>query len=102
MKTPDMEFDYIDLDIHEDLYDIIKNTCGQSGISKEQLNEIMGIWSTVIESMLGVSHVLKAAKSDCNNSSQKVGYDDPAPSEVSTVLPFLLVNAAIFWWKRKL
>ncbi|XP_020098720.1 paired amphipathic helix protein Sin3-like 5 isoform X2 [Ananas comosus] len=81
IKTPDMEFDYIELDIHEDLYDIIKNTCGQSGIAKEQLNEIMGIWSTVIESMLGVSHVLKAAKSDCNNSSQKVGYDDPAPSE---------------------
>nr|CAD1834226.1 unnamed protein product [Ananas comosus var. bracteatus] len=81
IKTPDMEFDYIELDIHEDLYDIIKNTCGQSGIAKEQLNEIMGIWLTVIESMLGVSHVLKAAKSDCNNSSQKVGYDDPAPSE---------------------
>lgn len=51
--VPHMEFDYPDPDIHEDLYQLIKYSCGEV-CSSEQLDKVMKIWTTFLEPMLGV------------------------------------------------
>ncbi|XAR64997.1 hypothetical protein NMG60_11008924 [Bertholletia excelsa] len=50
---PHMEFEYLDLDIHEDLYQLIKYSCGEV-CTTEQLDKVMKIWTTFLEPMLGV------------------------------------------------
>ncbi|XP_042451833.1 paired amphipathic helix protein Sin3-like 3 isoform X1 [Zingiber officinale] len=51
---PNMEFKYIDVDVHEDLYRIIKYSSGEVCTSSDQLDKVMRLWSTVLESLLGV------------------------------------------------
>ncbi|KAK7386922.1 hypothetical protein VNO78_27297 [Psophocarpus tetragonolobus] len=50
---PHMEFVYPDPDIHEDLYQLIKYSCGEM-CTTEQLDKAMKIWTTFLEPMLGV------------------------------------------------
>ncbi|KAL8150199.1 hypothetical protein V2J09_020007 [Rumex salicifolius] len=50
---PHMEFSYVDPDIHEDLYQLIKYSCGEV-CTTEQLDKVMKIWSTILEPVLGV------------------------------------------------
>ncbi|KAG6713221.1 hypothetical protein I3842_05G141700 [Carya illinoinensis] len=50
---PNLEFEYPDPDIHEDLYQLIKYSCGEVCTS-EQLDKVMKIWTTFLEPMLGV------------------------------------------------
>ena len=52
--VPNMEFEYIDLDIHEDLYRIIRYSCGEVCTSLEQVDKVMKIWTTFLEPLLGV------------------------------------------------
>ncbi|KAE8692347.1 hypothetical protein F3Y22_tig00110840pilonHSYRG00123 [Hibiscus syriacus] len=49
----DMEFEYPDREIHEDLYQLIKYTCGEL-CTTGQLDEVMKIWTTFLEPMLGL------------------------------------------------
>ncbi|XP_031386160.1 paired amphipathic helix protein Sin3-like 4 isoform X2 [Punica granatum] len=51
--TPDLEFEYADPDIHEDLYQLIKYSCAEV-CSTEQVDKVMKIWNTFLEPMLGV------------------------------------------------
>ncbi|XP_071927968.1 paired amphipathic helix protein Sin3-like 3 [Coffea arabica] len=51
--VPHLEFEYPDPDIHEDLYQLIKYSCGEVCTS-EQLDKVMKIWTTFLEPMLGV------------------------------------------------
>ncbi|KAJ8457998.1 hypothetical protein OPV22_030924 [Ensete ventricosum] len=51
---PNMEFEYIDVDIHEDLYQIIKYSCGEVCTSLEQVDKVMKIWTTFLEPLLCV------------------------------------------------
>lgn len=51
--VPNMEFEYVD-DIHEDLYQIIKYSCGEVCTSSDQVDRVMKIWTTFLEPMLGV------------------------------------------------
>lgn len=51
---PNMSFEYGDLDIHEDLYQIIKYACGELCNSSDQANKVMRIWTTFLEPMLGI------------------------------------------------
>ncbi|KAJ6845405.1 paired amphipathic helix protein Sin3-like 4 [Iris pallida] len=51
---PNMEFEYIDSDIHEDLYQIVKYSCGEICTSSDQVDKVMRIWTTFLEPMLGV------------------------------------------------
>nr|XP_011463409.1 PREDICTED: paired amphipathic helix protein Sin3-like 4 isoform X2 [Fragaria vesca subsp. vesca] len=50
---PNLEFEYPDLDIHEDLYQLIKYSCGEV-CTTEQLDKVMKIWTTFLEPVLGV------------------------------------------------
>lgn len=50
----DMEFEFSDPDIHGDLYQIIKYSCGEVCSSIDQMDKVMRIWTTFVEPMLGV------------------------------------------------
>lgn len=51
---PNLEFEFADTEIHEDLYKLIKYSCEEVCSSKEQLNKVMRLWITFLEPMLGV------------------------------------------------
>ncbi|KAL6958690.1 hypothetical protein U1Q18_045413 [Sarracenia purpurea var. burkii] len=51
---PNLEFDFWDTDIHEDLYKLIKYSCEEVCTTKEQLNKVVRLWTTFLEPMLGV------------------------------------------------
>ncbi|KAL3501265.1 hypothetical protein ACH5RR_035714 [Cinchona calisaya] len=51
--VPHLEFDYPDRDIHEDLYQLIKYSCGEV-CNSEQFHKVMKIWTTFLEPMLGI------------------------------------------------
>lgn len=48
-----MSFDYPDPDLHEDLYQLIKYSCGEM-CSTEQLDKVMKVWTEFLEPMFGV------------------------------------------------
>ncbi|KZV47993.1 hypothetical protein F511_32684 [Dorcoceras hygrometricum] len=52
-KQAHMEFEYSDPEIHEDLYQLMKYSCGEV-FTPEQHDKIMTIWTTFLEPMLGV------------------------------------------------
>lgn len=52
--VPNLEFEYADTEIHEDLYKLIKYSCEEVCSTKEQLNKVMKLWTTFLEPMLGV------------------------------------------------
>ncbi|RCV16180.1 hypothetical protein SETIT_3G117100v2 [Setaria italica] len=54
--VPNMSFEYVDSDIHEDLYQIIKYSCGELCSSSDQVDKVMRIWTTFLEPILGVQH----------------------------------------------
>lgn len=53
--VPNMDFDYVDRDIHDDLFEIIKYSCQEVCSSTDQLDKVVRIWTTFLEPMLGVS-----------------------------------------------
>lgn len=52
---PNLEFDYTDSEIHDDLYQVIKYSCGEVCSTMEQLEKVMRIWTFFLEPILGVS-----------------------------------------------
>lgn len=50
---PHLEFEYPDPDIHEDLYQLIKYSCGEV-CTADQQDKTMKIWTAFLEPMLGV------------------------------------------------
>ncbi|WOK93445.1 paired amphipathic helix protein Sin3-like 4 isoform X2 [Canna indica] len=52
--VPNMEFDYVDRNIHEDLHRIIRYSCGEVCTSSDQVDKVMKIWTTFLEPLLGV------------------------------------------------
>lgn len=55
--VPNLEFEYPDSVIHEDLYQLIKYSCGEI-CTTELLDKVMKVWTTFLEPMLGVpSHL---------------------------------------------
>lgn len=61
--VPTMEFEYIDMDIHEDLYRIIKYSCGEVCTFSDQLDKVMKIWTTILEPLFGVQPRNQGVKS---------------------------------------
>ncbi|KAL2344258.1 hypothetical protein Fmac_005543 [Flemingia macrophylla] len=84
---PHLEFVYPDLEIHEDLYQLIKYSCGEM-CTTEQLDKAMKIWTTFLEPMLGVpsrpqgledtEDVVKA-KNNSAKSGMAIANDDGTP-----------------------
>ncbi|MCE2055418.1 hypothetical protein HAX54_042548 [Datura stramonium] len=52
--TPNLEFDYTDSELHEDLFKLIKYSCEEVCSSKEQLDKVLGLWTNFLEPILGV------------------------------------------------
>ena len=44
--VPNVSYEYVDSDIHEDLYQIIKYSCGELCSSSDQVDKVMRIWTT--------------------------------------------------------
>ncbi|WOL03842.1 paired amphipathic helix protein Sin3-like 4 isoform X2 [Canna indica] len=51
--VPNMEFKYADIDIHEDLYRIIKYSSGEVCTSSDQLDKVLKLWTTFLEPLFG-------------------------------------------------
>jgi paired amphipathic helix protein Sin3a len=49
-----MAFEYVDSEIHEDVYQIIKYSCGEVCGSADQVDKVMRTWTTFVEPFLGV------------------------------------------------
>ncbi|GER35778.1 paired amphipathic helix protein Sin3-like 1 [Striga asiatica] len=52
--TSDLEFDYADADVQEDVFKIIKYSCEEICSTKDQYNKALRFWTTFLEPMLGV------------------------------------------------
>ncbi|XP_047057503.1 paired amphipathic helix protein Sin3-like 4 [Lolium rigidum] len=52
--VPNMSFEYVDSEIHEDVYQIIKYSCGEVCSSADQVDKVMRTWTTFMEPILGV------------------------------------------------
>ncbi|KAF9601023.1 hypothetical protein IFM89_015008 [Coptis chinensis] len=51
---PNLEYVYCDPNIHEDLYQLIKFSCGEVCSTSEQLDKVTKIWTNCLEPILGV------------------------------------------------
>ncbi|XBI23267.1 hypothetical protein VPH35_048546 [Triticum aestivum] len=51
--VPNMSFEYVDANIHDDLYKIVKYSCGEV-CGSDQLDKVMKIWTTFLEPILGI------------------------------------------------
>lgn len=51
---PNMEFEYPDSDVHEDVFRIIKYSCEEVCSTKDQLSKVLRFWTTFLEPILGV------------------------------------------------
>ncbi|GJW09052.1 paired amphipathic helix protein Sin3-like protein 2 isoform X3 [Tanacetum coccineum] len=52
--VPHLEYDLTDKDIHVDLFKIIKYLCEEVCSTKEQVNQVLKLWTTYLEPMLYV------------------------------------------------
>ncbi|CAI0379579.1 unnamed protein product [Linum tenue] len=88
--VPNLEFEYSDPDVHEDLYQLIKYSCGEV-CTTEQLDKVMKIWTTFLEPMLGVPSRPHGAADDTEDVmkaktlSFKHGESDGSPSGGATL-----------------
>lgn len=58
---PNMQFEYSDSDVHEDLYKIVKYSCGEVCTS-DQFDKVMRIWTNFVEPFLGVPPRVQGAE----------------------------------------
>ncbi|KAL0431680.1 UNVERIFIED_CONTAM: Paired amphipathic helix protein Sin3-like 2 [Sesamum radiatum] len=72
---PDIEFEYSDNEIHEDVYKIIKYSCEEVCSTKEQFNKVLRFWTTFLEPMLGVHSrpCVSEASEDNGASKDRMG-----------------------------
>ncbi|KAG4151231.1 hypothetical protein ERO13_D04G052000v2 [Gossypium hirsutum] len=52
--APHLNYEYLDVDIHEDLYKLIEYSCEEMCSTKEQLSKVMRLWTTFVEPMSGI------------------------------------------------
>lgn len=81
---PNLEFEYPDPEIHEDLYQLIKYSCGEV-CTTEQLDKVMKIWTTFLEPVLGVPSRPQGAEDTedvvkAKNHSSKSGDSEGSPN----------------------
>ncbi|XP_028946701.1 paired amphipathic helix protein Sin3-like 4 isoform X2 [Malus domestica] len=84
---PNLEFEYPDPEIHEDLYQLVKYSCGEV-CTTEQLDKVMKIWTTFLEPILGVPTRPQGAEDTedvvkSKNLTVKRGSVSPGESDVS-------------------
>ncbi|XP_071711389.1 paired amphipathic helix protein Sin3-like 2 [Rutidosis leptorrhynchoides] len=67
--SPNLEYEYTDVDIHEDAFKLIKYSCEEICTGKEQLNKVLNLWTMFLEPMLGVSTKNVAGESPGHDAS---------------------------------
>ncbi|XP_073227098.1 paired amphipathic helix protein Sin3-like 4 isoform X1 [Cicer arietinum] len=92
---PNLEFEYPDQEIHEDLYQLIKYSCGEV-CTTEQLDKVMKIWTTFLEPMFGVpsrlcipedtEDAVKAKNDSAKIGTASIAEDDGSPDGGATVM----------------
>ncbi|XP_038713582.1 paired amphipathic helix protein Sin3-like 4 isoform X4 [Tripterygium wilfordii] len=88
---PNLKFEYPDSDIHEDIYQLIKYSCGEV-CTTEQLDKVMKIWTTFLEPILGVPSRPQGAEDtedavkSRNHSVKGSGESDGSPGGGSAVI----------------
>ncbi|GMP29098.1 hypothetical protein CsSME_00004361 [Camellia sinensis var. sinensis] len=80
---PNLEFEYSDTVIHEDLCKLIKYSCEELCTSKEQLNKVMRLWTTFLDPMLDVG---KAGHHTGKGTKTSIVECDGSPSAAATIL----------------
>ncbi|KAK4477405.1 hypothetical protein RD792_016626, partial [Penstemon davidsonii] len=93
---PNLEFEYPDTEVHEDVYKIIEYSCEEVCSTKEQLNKVLRFWTTFLEPMLGVNSRLHGSEAmeDGNASNHQTGENTATSIIESEGSPN--ANAAIF------
>ncbi|XP_050383632.1 paired amphipathic helix protein Sin3-like 2 [Argentina anserina] len=94
--VPHIEYEYLDIGIHEDLYKLVEYSTEELSSTKEQLNKTMRLYTTFLEPMLGipsrphdagddedVDKIRKGAM-DCTTSSN--GESDGSPGGDTTMV----------------
>ncbi|VAH00014.1 unnamed protein product [Triticum turgidum subsp. durum] len=88
--VPNMSFEYVDSEIHEDVYQIIKYSCGEVCSSPDQVDKVMRTWTTFVEPILGVQPRTPAVE-DVVTVKQANG-DESIPKEQAQSSRGLLAN----------
>ncbi|KAG9159888.1 hypothetical protein Leryth_005652 [Lithospermum erythrorhizon] len=55
LRSPDLEYEFSESEIHEDVYKLIKYSCEEVCSTKDQLNKVLRLWTSFLEPVLGVS-----------------------------------------------
>ncbi|CAA0828461.1 Paired amphipathic helix protein Sin3-like 2 [Striga hermonthica] len=70
----DVEFEYANAEVHEDIFKIIKYSCEEICSTKDQFNKVLWFWTTFLELIpdtnLTNNTDLKQPKSNCNGDSK--------------------------------
>jgi hypothetical protein len=69
---PDMQFEFSDSDLHEDLYQVIKYSCDEM-FSDEQSRQFLHLWTFFLEHFLGVAnehHKSEVTQAQVNRKSE--------------------------------
>ncbi|XP_071735041.1 paired amphipathic helix protein Sin3-like 2 isoform X1 [Rutidosis leptorrhynchoides] len=74
--VPNLEFEFTDNDIHEDVYKLIKFSCEEICTTEEQLNQVLRLWTGFLEPMLGV-----APRSDDSDGVEDVETSTRGPTK---------------------
>ncbi|XP_014501051.1 paired amphipathic helix protein Sin3-like 4 isoform X2 [Vigna radiata var. radiata] len=100
---PNLEFKYSDLDIHEDLYQLIKYSCGEI-CTTEHVDKVMKVWTTFLEPMLCVpsrpqgaedtEDVVKTKNNSVKNGTASVAESDGSPVVGATVMNQKHINVS--------
>ncbi|CAH9088055.1 unnamed protein product [Cuscuta epithymum] len=100
---PNVELEYSDHEVHEDLYKLIKYSCEEVCSTKDQFNKVMRLWITFLEPMLlGVQSHSQGSYANGNdvssskhhrhhskiNSGTIVGESEGSPSNDATLTNF--------------
>nr|GEU29897.1 paired amphipathic helix protein Sin3-like 2 isoform X2 [Tanacetum cinerariifolium] len=87
--VPHLEYDLTDKDIHEDLFKIIKYLCEEFFSTKEQVNQVLKLWTTYLEPMLYVpsrpknSYNVEVVEISTSGVTKNEGESDGIPGDDS-------------------
>ncbi|KAH6791103.1 SIN3-like 2 [Perilla frutescens var. frutescens] len=68
---PNMEFEYPDSEVHEDVFRIIKYSCEEVCSTKDQLNKVLRFWTTFLEPILGIHSQLRGSDTADDHGASK-------------------------------
>ncbi|CAH2055356.1 unnamed protein product, partial [Thlaspi arvense] len=95
--NPNLDYEYFNRAIHEDLYKLVQFSCEELCSTKEQLSKVLRLWENFLEAMLGVPPrakgtdpvedvVLKPKTLDVNHSTSTNGEATVSSGAVTAML----------------